>query len=72
MKKLALVLVLTAAVAIVLLAAQLNYKMAINSAKNSEGSDMAIENAMYQYGFNIDATDCSEPTLLTKIQALYK
>lgn len=65
---LSIILLLTA---ILLSFAQLNYECAIEAAINSEGSDIAIENAMYQYGFNVEALDPNEPTTTDKVKALF-
>lgn len=54
---------------IVLSFAQLNYQCAIEASINSEGSDIAIETAMYQYGFNLAWHE--EPTLTDKVKALF-
>lgn len=53
-----------------MLAAQVNYNMAHKAAFNSEGSDSAIEAAMLEHGFNVDANDREEPTAFEKVVAL--
>lgn len=55
--------------AILLSCAEMNYKNAINSSIQSEGSDGAIEMAMYEYGFELAWHE--EPTLFHKIKALF-
>lgn len=65
-------IVLYSLVTIVALAAQWNYTQAVKAAFYSEGTDLAIEQAMYEYGFEIDAINPSEPTLIEKIVALTK
>ena len=69
MKKLSLIMV--ALVATYCIAAQLNYMAAIESAKCSKGSDMAIEQAMQWHGFNVDAMDTTPITFGQKLAALF-
>lgn len=56
-------------IAVILSAAELNYKCAIEAAKQSEGSDIAIVEALSNYGFNLDWYE--EPTTTDKIKALF-
>lgn len=53
----------------VLLAAETNYLMAVNAAENCEGTDLAIEETMSEYGFSVDAFD-DEPSMSAKVTAL--
>lgn len=48
--------------------AELNYAKAIKAAKSSEGTDLAIESTMAQYGFKKAWHE--EITLLDKVSAL--
>jgi len=52
--------------------AESNYDKAIFYATNTDGSDLAIEQEMHKFGFDVDAYDCSEPSMLTKVIALTK
>lgn len=54
---------------IILIGAELNYQNANKAAINSEGTDLAIEQAMSLYGFNL-AWD-ETPTITDKILALF-
>lgn len=56
-------------IAIVLTFAQLNYDSAIEAAKQSEGTDLAIVEALSAYGFELDWYE--EPTTTDKIKALF-
>lgn len=49
------------------LACFLNYEMAVNACKVSEGTDAAIEETLFQYGFDSDAF--SRPTALDFLTA---
>ena len=64
-----LILILSA-ISILLIFSELNYQRALQAAKDSEGTDSAIEISMLQYGFNIDAMDNHEPVIGEKIIAL--
>lgn len=70
MKQLSIILTI-GAIILHLFAAQSNYQAAIDASTMTDGSDAAIEDAMLQYGFNVDANDLEEPNMLVKIQALY-
>jgi len=56
----------------IVLAAEFNYARAIKKATESEGTDMAIEMAMAEYGFYIDALDTTTPSPVTKLKALFR
>ena len=60
------------AIIAVILAAEFNYAKAIKKATQSEGTDIAIEMAMSEYGFYIDAIDTTIPSPITKLRALFK
>lgn len=52
--------------------AELNYNRAINAASfHSDGTDAGIEQTMIQYGFNIEALDPTEPSMVIKVKALF-
>jgi hypothetical protein len=51
-------------------AAQLNYLAALQDAKNSEGTDSAIEDAMYLHGFNVDAMSSEPIGYLDRLNAI--
>lgn len=57
---------------VVVLASEFNYARAIKKATESEGTDMAIEMAMAEYGFYIDALDTTTPSAVTKLRALFR
>jgi hypothetical protein len=57
---------------VVVLAAEFNYAKAVKKATESEGTDMAIEMAMSEYGFYIDAMDTTIPSPVTKLKALFR
>lgn len=57
---------------VVVLAAELNYARAIKEATQSEGTDIAIEMAMSEYGFYMDAMDTTIPSPITKLRALFR
>lgn len=63
--------ILLLSVMFVVLLAETNYSEAIKATKNCYGSDISIEITMRKYGFYIDAMDTTEPTLKTKIKALF-
>lgn len=72
MKKLIITICLIYFIALnVCLIAQLHYKAAVIAAENCEGTDSAIEETMYSYGFDIDAMDTQEPSMDAKIIALF-
>lgn len=52
------------------LAAQLNYLAALQDARQSEGTDQAIEDAMLLHGFKVDAMDSNPIDFSTKLAAL--
>ncbi len=56
-------------VAVILSASEMNYTMANNAAINSEGTDLAIVEALSAYGFELDWYE--EPTTTDKIKALF-
>ena len=66
----AVLFLITISIGIVLLMAEINYKAAIQASCNSEGSDIAIEETMLKYGFNIDANEIIQPNMIEKIKAL--
>lgn len=55
--------------AIILIGAEVNYQSANIAAKNSEGTDLAIEQALSLYGFNLSWYE--EPTMIQKIVAVF-
>lgn len=55
--------------AIILIGAEVNYQSANIAAKNSEGTDLAIEQALSLYGFNLSWDE--EPTMIQKIVAVF-
>ena len=69
MKKL-LLSILLLIIAVILSFAQLNYECALQEARESEGSDSAIEQAMAQRGFNL-TWYAPEPTTIQKVKALF-
>ena len=52
--------------------AQNNYENAVRAAERSICTDEAIETAMYKYGFDVCASDTTEPSMVTKIDAYLK
>ena len=60
------------AIIVIVLASEFNYARAVKKAKESEGTDLAIEMAMADYGFYIDAMDTSTPNPVTKLRALFR
>jgi hypothetical protein len=60
------------AIIVIVLASEFNYARAVKKAKESEGTDLAIEMAMAEYGFYIDAMDTSTPNPVTKLRALFR
>ena len=69
MRKTALILLLI--VTTVILTANLNYKLAIHASCDTNGSDIEIENKMFEYGYNIDAYSCEETTQADRLSALF-
>ena len=67
----AVIFIITVSTALILLAAQINYKAAINAASKTDCSDMQIEESMKNYGFNVDANEIIAPSMVTKIKALF-
>jgi len=51
--------------------ANIHYNNATFAASQSEGTDQAIEQVMSEYGYNIDAMNTQEPTLIEKVKALF-
>jgi hypothetical protein len=60
------------AIIVIVLAAEFNYARAVKKATESEGTDLAIEMAMAEYGFYLDAMDTSVPNPVTKLRALFR
>ena len=57
---------------LLLLAAQLNYNNVVNQvARLNDGTDIHIEQLMYERGFDVDAYNPSQPTMKAKIVALF-
>ena len=67
----AIIFIITITAGLILSMAQINYKAAINAACKTDCSDIEIENAMYQYGFTIDANEIIAPNMFVKIKALF-
>jgi hypothetical protein len=60
------------AIIVIVLASEFNYARAVKKASQSEGTDLAIEMAMAEYGFYLDAMDTSVPNPVTKLRALFR
>jgi hypothetical protein len=58
-------------VALAVLPAEYNYQKAITEAIKTDGTDLAIETALSKHGFDLDACDTNEPSLLDKNIALF-
>jgi hypothetical protein len=56
----------------VVTSAQNNYENAVRAAERSICTDEAIERTMYGYGFDVCASDTTEPSMITKIDAYLK
>ena len=50
--------------------AELNYRIALNACKESEGSDQAICDTMLLYGFDLKGDPFYQPTDFEKVNAL--
>lgn len=59
------------AIIVIVLASEFNYARAVKKASQSEGTDLAIEMAMAEYGFYLDAMD-TIPNPVTKLRALFR
>lgn len=64
-----LTILLTLSIVFTTIFAQWNYQDAIHAASLSEGSDQAISDSMYVYGFRVDIFE--KVTTIEKIKALY-
>jgi hypothetical protein len=69
MKKLSIII--AALVLTYCVAAQLNYLAAMQDARQSIGTDSAIEEAMQLHGYNVDAMDSTPITFGQKLAALF-
>jgi hypothetical protein len=58
-------------VALAVLPAEYNYQKAVAEAMQTDGTDLAIETALSKHGFDLDACDTNEPSILTKNIALF-
>ena len=67
----AVIFIITVSTGLILFLAQMNYRTAINAACKTDCSDMQIELAMKNYGFNVDANEIIEPSMIAKIKALF-
>lgn len=56
---------------VVVLPAEYNYQKAITEARQTDRTDLAIETALSKHGFDLDACDTNEPSILTKNIALF-
>lgn len=71
-KPLLTIAVLFSLLVILVSIAEVNYNRAIDAASfHTDGTDLEIEQKMHEYGFEIDAMDCKEPSFNTKVKALF-
>lgn len=63
-------IILVNIVSFIIIAADINYQKAVQSASYSEGTDQAIETVMSKYGFDKDWQH--KYTTIEKVEALFK
>ena len=50
--------------------AEMNYQDAVKTSSSGPGTDSSIEWTMHCYGFDVEAMDPAEPTMVEKLNAL--